>query len=93
MNDGEATFPVLYPGNYSISYDSTVYTAQPYTQKVLSADANSQVTLDLKASDQARESVQHQVEDYVNSCTEQKTLYPNGSPLRRTLSPGVWMAR
>lgn len=87
VDDGEATFPVLYPGNYSISYDSTVYTAQPYSQKVLSADANSQVKLDLKASDQARESVQHQVEDYVNSCTEQKTLYPSGCPFEYTF-PG-----
>lgn len=80
VDQGEASFPVFYPGVYTVAYDSAVYTTSKSVQQVLTADASSQADIALEPSEKALESVQTQVRSYVDKCAAQNTLYPSGCP-------------
>lgn len=86
---GEAAFPALYPGAYAITYDSALYTADARTQRVISADNSQQADISLQPSENALESVQDQVHQYIDKCAEQNSLYPAGCPFEHAFNGRV----
>lgn len=80
VDEGEATFPVFYPGTYAVSYDSTVYTAQKVTETVTNNQGEHVARVDLKPSDNALASVKEQINDHLQKCAAQNALYPTGCP-------------
>ena len=74
-------FAVFYPGTYTSTYESALFSAQPQHTSVLNADdQKKKLKLSLKASEAATNSITSSVQQHLDACTTQNTLYPAGCP-------------
>ncbi len=74
-------FAVFYPGTYTSTYESALFSAEPQSTSVLNADDKKQkLKLSLQASDAAKNSITSSVQQHLDSCATQNTLYPAGCP-------------
>ena len=80
VDQGAASFPVFYPGVYTTTYDSTVYTTAPQTVLVDSAAELPQAKLALAPAEGAQQKVTAQMHEYLEACASKNTLYPAGCP-------------
>lgn len=88
--DGEKNFGVFFPGLYTVSYESALFSAHS-DKLILTSGAGEEPTLavTLEPSDAARASVQQQVRTYLDSCATQNSLYPAGCPFEHSFSGRV----
>ncbi|WP_143468013.1 hypothetical protein [Kocuria massiliensis] len=83
---GEERFAVFFPGVYTAQYSSSLLDARESTTTIWSphpqkaADQNPSLSLDLAPSPAAQESIRRQVDDALEHCASQDTLYPQGCP-------------
>lgn len=81
LKQGEGTFAVFYPGHYTVTYESALFSAVSESVSVTSASQDaSQLSVELQPSEAAVASVQQQVNTYLSSCATQDSLYPTGCP-------------
>lgn len=81
LPQGEGTFAVLYPGLYTLTYESALFSAVSDSVSVTSStDETPQLTLELQPSEAAVASIQQQVNTYLSSCATQDSLYPTACP-------------
>ncbi|QNV37462.1 hypothetical protein [Rothia terrae] len=78
---GDRDFAVFYPGTYTSAYESALFSAQPQHTSVLNADdQKKKLKLSLKASEAATNSITSSVQQHLDACATQNTLYPAGCP-------------
>lgn len=88
--DGERSFAVLYPGRYTVTYESALYSAGSQSVNVTAATGQAtELTIALEPSETAKASVQQQVRTYLDSCATQNSLYPSGCPFEYDFSGRV----
>lgn len=90
VEGGTRKFAVLYPGSYTVTYESALYTAGSQTVDVTApSSAPSPLTVELTPSEAAVTSVQQQIKTYLDTCAAQSSLYPTGCPFEYNFSGRV----
>lgn len=90
LDGGSRKFAVFYPGSYTVTYQSALYTAGSQTVDVTAADSEpAALALELTPSDTAVASVRQQIKTYLDTCAAQSSLYPVGCPFEYDLSGRV----
>lgn len=80
VDGGSRDFAVFYPGVYSMTYESSLYSAQQESVKFTSQQDHPSITLSRKPSESALKSVNYQIKSGLDHCATQNTLYPSGCP-------------
>lgn len=80
LDEGSREFAVLYPGIYTVSYESALYSSVSESVVVTGEDETLSLSVELEPSSTALASVQQQVKSYLDTCAAQSTLYPGGCP-------------
>ncbi len=83
------TFQVLTPGRFTITHKSRYLTAEPVTTTVTRAGSAVSASLDVQASSYFVETLQKQVDEFLDSCTTQEVLFPTGCPFGQEISNQV----
>lgn len=78
--DGDEDFGAFFPGLYTVTYESALFSASSDRVAVTSTEGEPTLTVALEPSDAAKASVQQQVRTYLDSCVTQNSLYPTGCP-------------
>ncbi|WP_237236465.1 hypothetical protein [Rothia nasimurium] len=90
VEGGSREFAVLYPGSYTVTYESALYTAGSQTVDVTAPSSDpSPLTVELTPSEAAVTSVQQQIKTYLDTCAAQNSLYPTGCPFEYDFSGRV----
>ena len=90
VEGGSREFAVLYPGSYTVTYESALYSAGSQTVPVTApGGAPSPLTVELTPSEAAVTSVQQQIKTYLDTCAAQSSLYPTGCPFEYDFSGRV----
>lgn len=89
LEDGARDFAVFYPGEYDLTYESALYSAQEQSLVVDGGEKNYQLDLGLKPSEAAQREINHQVKTFLDSCASQNTLYPVNCPFEYSFSGRV----
>ncbi len=90
VEGGSREFAVLYPGSYTVTYESALYTAGSQTVDVTAPSSDpSPLTIELTPSEAAMTSVQQQIKTYLDTCAAQSSLYPTGCPFEYDFSGRV----
>ncbi|PBB09729.1 hypothetical protein CKW39_01215 [Kocuria sp. WRN011] len=89
LTDSARDFAVFYPGIYTGSYTSPMVTAEPEQTLVTDPDAETDLTLDARPSDELKSQVSEQTKTYLDTCAEQDTLYPASCPFSYEFSGRV----
>ncbi|WP_237243414.1 hypothetical protein [Rothia nasimurium] len=90
VEGGTRKFAVLYPGSYTVTYESALYTAGSQTVDVTAPSSGpSPLTVELTPSEAAVTSVQQQIKTYLDTCAAQNSLYPTGCPFEYDFSGRV----
>lgn len=90
INGGQEDFGVFFPGVYTVSYESALFSANSDSLAVTSADGDDPtLTVALEPSEAAKASVQQQIRTYLDSCATQNSLYPTGCPFEYDFSGRV----
>lgn len=81
VDNGNRDFAVFYPGEFTVAYESSLFSSQEQTVAVTSPTSTPQdLTVALKPSESAINSVRYQVQSQLDKCATQNTLYPAGCP-------------
>lgn len=90
VNQGERSFAVLYPGRYTVTFESALYSAGSQSVDVTGPGGQvAELEIALEPSETARISVQQQVRTYLDTCATQNSLYPAGCPFEYPFSGRV----
>lgn len=80
LGEGSREFTVLYPGVYTVSYESALYSSVSESVTVTGEGEVQSLAVELEPSEAALASVQQQVKSYLDTCAAQSALYPDGCP-------------
>ena len=81
VDDGARGFAVTYPGYYTATYESALYTAEQQSAVITSADQHTQdLSIKLTPSEAAQNSITYQIKSQLDECATQNSLYPAGCP-------------
>lgn len=90
VEGGAREFAVLYPGSYTVTYESALYSAGSQTVEVTAPSSEpSPLAVELTPSEAAVTSVQQQIKTYLDTCAAQSSLYPTGCPFEYDFSGRV----
>ncbi|MDY6051297.1 MAG: hypothetical protein SPI83_02660 [Rothia sp. (in: high G+C Gram-positive bacteria)] len=90
VEGGAREFAVFYPGSYTVTYESALYTASSQTVAVTApAGEPLPLAVELTPSETAATSVQQQVKTYLDTCATKNSLYPAGCPFEYDFSGRV----
>lgn len=81
VDHGSRDFAVTYPGEFTATYESALYTSQEQSVEVTDPhQKTNDLKISLKPSDSAQKSISSQIQSQLNECATQNTLYPAGCP-------------
>lgn len=81
VGEGAQKYAVMYPGEFTVTYESNLFSSQPETARITSAEGEAKpLDVKLQPSEQAMKSVNYQIKSQLDSCATQDTLYPAGCP-------------
>ncbi|GAB3256481.1 zinc ribbon domain-containing protein [Arthrobacter pigmenti] len=89
LPDGEATFAVFYPGEYTASYKTKYFEAKPteVTVSTRQDSSSSQLALAAKPTEKLVNDVSTRIRQYLNKCATQDVFYPDGCPFSHPGTP------
>lgn len=86
---GEETFAVFYPGEYTASYKTKYFSAEPaeVTVSTRQDSSSSQLTLAAEPTQQLINDVDASLQKYLNECAKQDVFYPDNCPFSHPGTP------
>ncbi|WP_210479962.1 hypothetical protein [Naasia sp. SYSU D00948] len=80
---------VLSPARLVLDHDSRYLTAEEVAVDVPSASAPAEATVEVRAGDVFVETVQAEVDEFLDGCAKQEVLQPAGCPFRKVLDDRI----
>ena len=81
VDQGKRAFAVTYPGEFTATYESALYSAKPQTAQVVSANQKPQtLRIELVPSEAVQNSIVYSIKSQLDQCAIQSSLYPAGCP-------------
>lgn len=80
VKGGAQDFAVTFPGVYTVTYESALYSSASDTAVVTGDEGTPDLDLSLEPSETALASVNQQIKTYLDTCAAQSSLYPAGCP-------------
>lgn len=89
LPDGEASFAVFYPGEYTATYKTKYFKAKPADVAVSTRQdsSSSQLTLAAEPTKQLVNDVSTRIRQYLNKCATQDVFFPDGCPFSHPGTP------
>lgn len=89
LPEGEASFAVFYPAEYTASYETKYFKAKQaeVTVSTRQDSSSSQLTLAAKPTEQLVNDVSTRIHQYLDKCATQDVFYPDGCPFSHPGTP------